>query len=70
MDAMELIHMGCVEGICIVSSNPCFIALAARIQQAGLLAYGFGLRGTPSAFMAACSEFVVLDAAGQGATAS
>jgi hypothetical protein len=70
MDAMELIHMGCVEGICIVSSNPCFIALATRIHEAGLLAYGFGLRGTPAAFMAACSEFVVLDAVGQGATAT
>ena len=70
MDAMELIRMGCVEGICIVSSNPCFIALATRIQEAGLLAYGFGLAATPPAFMTACSEFVVLDAVGQGATAS
>ena len=61
MDAMELIHMGCVEGVCIVSSNPCFIALATRIQEAGLLVYGFGLRGTPAVLMAACSEFVVLD---------
>ena len=70
MGAMELIHMGCVEGICIVSSNPCFIALATRIKEAGLLAYGFGSRGTHPALVAACSEFVVLDAVGLGVAAS
>ena len=50
-----------MDGICIVSFNRYFLDLATRIQEAGLLAYGFGLRGTPAAFMAASSEFVVLD---------
>ena len=42
MDAMELIHARCVDGFCIVSSDSDFIGLAARIQEAGLLVYGFG----------------------------
>ncbi|CAN5595093.1 hypothetical protein BH11PSE7_BH11PSE7_37140 [soil metagenome] len=61
MDAMELIHMGRVEGICIVSPKCDFIALATRIQEAGLLAYGFGPRGTHPAFVATFSEFVLVD---------
>jgi len=61
MDAMELIHMGCVDGICIVSSNSDFIDLTTRIKEAGQLVYGFGLRGTHPAFVSACSDFVVLD---------
>jgi hypothetical protein len=43
---MELIHMGCVDGICIVSSNSDFIDLTTRIEEAGQLVYGFGLRVT------------------------
>lgn len=61
MDAMDLIHGGVVEGICIVSSDSDYIGLATRIQEAGLLAYGFGQQGTHPAFMAACDEFVLVD---------
>ena len=61
MDAMDLIHWGCVEGICIVSSDSDYVGLAVRIQEAGLLAYGFGLKVTHPSFVAACTDFVFFD---------
>jgi hypothetical protein len=61
MDAMELLHGGRVQGICIVSSDSDFIGLAARIQEAGVAVYGFGVKGTVQGFVRACDEFVFLD---------
>lgn len=61
MDTMELLHAGNVEGICIASSDSDFTSLAARIREAGLLAYGFGRRDTVPTFAAACDVFVFLD---------
>jgi hypothetical protein len=63
MDAMELVHARSVEGVCIVSSDSDFMGLASRIQEAGLLVYGFGVRPVVDAFVAACDEFVFLDEA-------
>ena len=59
MDAMDLIHSRNVEGICIVASDCDCIGLAGRIQEAGLMVYGFGQRGSVhEGFVAACDEFV------------
>ena len=62
MDAMELLHARSVDGFCIVSSDCDFTGLAARIQESGLPVYGFGLQNTLQAFVAACDEFVYVDA--------
>jgi hypothetical protein len=67
MDAMEVLHSGRVEGICIVSCDSDFVGLACRIQEAGLCVHGFGQHGASPAFVAACDEFVFLDGARQGA---
>jgi len=61
MDAMQILHSRRVEGFCIVSSDSDYIGLAARIQEAGLLVYGFGNRTTMKDFVAACDEFVYVD---------
>ena len=61
IDAMELLHGGRVQGICIVSSDSDFIGLAARIQEAGVAVYGFGVKGAVQGFVRACDEFVFLD---------
>ena len=37
------------------------IALAARIQEAGVAVYGFGVKGAVQGFVRACDEFVFLD---------
>jgi hypothetical protein len=61
MDAMDLIHARCVDGFCLVSSDSDYIGLATRIQEAGLLVYGFGVRQTMREFVVACDEFVYVD---------
>jgi uncharacterized LabA/DUF88 family protein len=61
MDAMDLIHARCVDGFCLVSSDSDYIGLATRIQEAGLLVYGFGVRQTMREFVVACDEFVFVD---------
>ncbi|MES2974402.1 MAG: NYN domain-containing protein [Pseudomonadota bacterium] len=61
MDAMHILGSRRVEGFCIVSSDSDYIGLAARIQEAGLLVYGFGNRTTMQDFVAACDEFVFVD---------
>ncbi len=61
MDAMQILHSRRVEGFCIVSSDSDYIGLAARIQEAGLMVYGFGNRTTMSDFVVACDEFVFVD---------
>ena len=61
MDAMQILYTRRADGFCIVSSDSDYIGLAARIQEAGLLVYGFGNRTTMSDFVAACDEFVFVD---------
>ncbi len=62
MDAMELLHNREVDGFCIVSSDSDFTGLAGRIREKRLRVYGFGMQFTMRAFVAACDEFVFLDA--------
>ena len=57
IDAMELLYRGSCAGICIVSSDSDFTALAAKIREAGKSVYGIGNAKTPKSFRAACTEF-------------
>lgn len=58
IDAMDLLHSGNLNGICLVSSDSDFTRLATRIREAGLVVYGFGERKTPQPFVAACDKFI------------
>lgn len=60
IDAMELLFKGSCDGICIVSSDSDFTALAAKIREGGKSVFGIGGANTPESFRAACSEFHVL----------
>lgn len=60
IDAMELLFKGSCEGICIVSSDSDFTALAAKIREGGKSVYGIGGEKTPEGFRAACTQFHVL----------
>jgi len=62
LDAMDLVHAKSVNGLCLVSLGSDFTGLAARAQEAGLMVYGFGVRRTMAAFVAACDAFVFVDA--------
>ncbi|MGE0333152.1 MAG: NYN domain-containing protein [Ramlibacter sp.] len=58
IDAMDVLHMGTVDGFCLVSSDSDFTRLATRLREAGLIVYGFGERKTPEAFVSACDKFI------------
>ncbi|KAK4629660.1 hypothetical protein CLAFUW4_07628 [Fulvia fulva] len=63
IDAMDLLYIGRFASFCIVSSDSDFTRLAARIREQGVTVYGFGNRhNTHRAFVAACNEFIYLDA--------
>lgn len=61
LDAMDLMHMGQVTGVCLVSSDSDFTPVAIRLRREDLRVYGFGERQTPAAFVAACSTFIYTD---------
>ncbi len=61
LDAMDLMHMGQVTGVCLVSSDSDFTPVAIRLRRDDLRVYGFGDRQTPTAFVAACSAFIFTD---------
>jgi hypothetical protein len=58
IDAMDLLHSGKLNGICLVSSDSDFTRLASRIREAGLTVYGFGEKKTPQPFVASCDKFI------------
>ncbi len=61
IDAMDILYTGKVDGFCLVSSDCDFTRLASRLKEAGMKVIGMGEQKTPSAFVAACSEFKYLD---------
>lgn len=58
IDAMDLLHIGDVDGFCIVSSDSDFTRLATRLRESGRAVYGFGEQKTPKPFVAACDKFI------------
>lgn len=58
IDAMDLLHTADLDGFCIVSSDSDFTRLASRLRESGKKVYGFGEEKTPSAFVAACDQFI------------
>ena len=58
IDAMDLMHKGKLDGVCLVSSDSDFTRLAQRLREDGLVVYGFGERKTPEAFRNACNRFI------------
>ena len=58
IDAMDLLHLGTVDGFCIVSSDSDFTRLATRIREQGLFVMGIGKPETPKSFVNACEVFV------------
>ena len=58
IDAMDLLHTGTFDGLCLVSSDSDFTRLASRIRESGKRVIGFGERKTPEPFVKACDQFV------------
>ena len=60
IDAMTLLYKGACEGICIVSNDSDFTALAAIIREEGKAVYGIGGSMAPESFRKACTHFYEL----------
>jgi hypothetical protein len=61
VDAMDLLRDGAMDGICIVSSDGDFAALARRIRNEERSAFGLGCSTTPHGFRASCTQFFCLN---------
>jgi len=70
IEAMDLLHGGRVDGLCLVSSDSDFTRLATRIREAGLSVYGFGEKKTPKPFVAACDKFIYTEILRKSASGS
>jgi uncharacterized protein (TIGR00288 family) len=58
IDAMDFIHSGNIDGVCIVSSDSDYTPLATRIREKGLFVMGIGRSTTARSFVNACDIFV------------
>lgn len=60
IDAMDMIHAGVIDGLCLASRDSDFRALAVRTREAGVSCHGFCHIEPPATLRAACSGFTVL----------
>lgn len=70
IDAMECLYRVPCDGICIVSNDSDYTALAAKIREAGKRVYGIGLAKAPESFRSACTQYIVLPKAAKVKTSS
>ena len=56
-DAMDILHGGGIDRLCIAASDGDYAMLARRIRKAGLTVLGYGEGKTPEALVASCREF-------------
>lgn len=61
IDAMDLLHEGKYQSICIVSSDSDFTRLASRLREEEIYVVGMGEQKTPTSFKSACDKFLYLD---------
>ncbi len=61
IDAMDLLHLGKISSIALVSSDSDFTPLAMKLLEEGLKVYVFGNSGTPPSLKNACSIFTDID---------
>lgn len=57
IDAMDWLHSGKIDCLCLVTSDSDFSALAVRIKESSLVVYGFGEIKTPKSLVNACHRF-------------
>lgn len=58
IDAIDLLHTKNIDAFAFATSDSDFTPVVMRVQQEGVKVFGFGEKKTPSAFMAACSQFI------------
>jgi uncharacterized protein (TIGR00288 family) len=60
ISAMELLHTGRTDIICLVSSDIDFLPLVQHLRHEGIDVYCFGEAKTPALLRKACNEFIEL----------
>jgi uncharacterized protein (TIGR00288 family) len=60
VSAMDLLHTGKLQAICLVSSDGDFTPLVHRLKAGGLAVYGVGNSKASAALKRACTEFVAV----------
>ena len=68
IDAMDILHLGQVDGFCIVSSDSDFTRLATRLREAGKFVIGIGEKKTPKPFIVSCDKFIYIEILGNNET--
>ena len=61
IDAMDILHLGKVDGFVLVSSDSDFTRLASRIREDGLQVIGVGEKKTPESLRNVCNRFIFLE---------
>lgn len=69
IQAMDILHAGLFDAICLVSTDRDFVSLTRRLRAGGLRVYGIGRAGVENGFADACTRFVALPQAGPPAMA-
>ena len=58
IDAIDLLHTKDIDAFAFATSDSDFTPVVMRVQAEGIKVFGFGEKKTPTAFMAACSQFI------------
>lgn len=61
IDAMDILHTGQIDILCLVSSDSDFTKLVYRFKEAGITVIGMGEQKTNESLVKACDEFRLLD---------
>jgi NYN domain/OST-HTH/LOTUS domain len=61
IDAMDILHLGKVDGFVLVSSDSDFTRLASRIREDGLQVIGVGEEKTPESLRKVCNRFLFIE---------
>lgn len=61
IDAMDILHLGQIDTLCLVSSDSDFTKLVYRVKEAGITVIGMGEQKTNESLVKACDEFRLLD---------
>lgn len=61
IDAMDILHSGQIDTLCLVSSDSDFTKLVYRFKEAGITVIGMGEQKTNESLVKACDEFRLLD---------
>lgn len=61
IDAMDILHLGKVDGFVLISSDSDFTRLASRIREDGLQVIGVGEEKTPESLRKVCNRFIFIE---------